>query len=1094
MARIARWFLDIVLDDQTLRWWSGNGTITYASNTYSGLGTRWIPPDDIERSDSMKAETIELEFDSSRQSDNTDHIGVLLDSRWRRRQVRLRRLAWDAGDTPDEGDVLEDERGRIRNLSDSLKMGGPARITMEIESGALAYLERRMATRSPASQKAVFADDLGFDMIARLEGVTLPWLVNFKKTKPRSVSLQDEYRPVPRQLALGRFVTPGSFVAAFTNQANRAWWQTVYALADHRITSLDRVWINGEAVRSTPLVHGQRTLLRIPNDKNENRCWITYYDGRADQTADSYLQGVEPTWTANHRLRGVAYVIVEHRWDSDLPESFDYRFSGQGARLYDRRQDTTRGGSGSQRWDDPETWQYSTNAMVAADHYRSGIRIVSGSGAMWFGVGESVDAVPYAEFASLANHCDDLIDLKEGGTQRRYEVNGILSAAESHDKNLQRIADQMAARAIDQGGRISIRPPITRSPVITLTDGDLARGTESRVDPGGGIDGMVNTIEGRFINPANDYKRDDYPRVQIDDYVDEDGGEIEDTVDLDLENSGERAQRIAKLKIEDSRCIFQQEETYLSKARVIRPGDWFVRQSVIRGFSTGKMFIAMKVRRFLNGSVRIKAKEVYPDQLVWDENIAADLSEPPGVPDQELDPLAVPVVTAAPVAIVAGDATLPAVRLTHAGYAGFVGDEIIVELGFSNGLSGGSLGITGQSQFAKIPGNQETVDAFVGLPPSTAFAIRFRARRGERHSAWSAFEEFYSTSIYRVGDISTVGGRSAEDVLNGIDSNAENLIRESLLWATWRSSQEALLWIGGETVGSIALQALEANENSVLNFTLIGARNETDTAFIFNSDTVRIPAGDGPGSSAISLQALRTQHDQSRSDISFLLESVDGASAQATLALDVNNYVIGFKVINEGVPETSGFYILADNFAVVSPGNGLTTPFIPFSVSGGTVYMNNVVIDTLAAGSVTVENLQDNSTAEVLVADSASSQSVPTNATWVSVISAAYTAVRNRIMIDWEVLISRNGGDRCRIEVRIYRGANLEYEYFNSSFFPNHNSDPVTVSNKCIIEDIPSGSQTYSMQVRIYDANGGISGFSKTGARFIFTELKQAAA
>lgn len=160
MARISRWFLEIFLDGgETLRWWSGTGALSFEGEPWTGLGQRWIVPEEIERSDSMKGETIDLEFDSSRQSDNTDAIGILLDRRWRRRQCRLRRIAWDVGDGPEDGDILEDERGRIRNLSDTLRMGQPARITLEMESGALAYLERRMATRSPAGQKAVFPEE-----------------------------------------------------------------------------------------------------------------------------------------------------------------------------------------------------------------------------------------------------------------------------------------------------------------------------------------------------------------------------------------------------------------------------------------------------------------------------------------------------------------------------------------------------------------------------------------------------------------------------------------------------------------------------------------------------------------------------------------------------------------------------------------------------------------------------------------------------------------------------------------------------------------------------------------------------------------------
>lgn len=1003
MPRIARWFLDIVLDNETLRWWSGHGSIAFEGQTYTGLGTRWKTPESLKRSASLKSEKVELEFDSARQTVNGDPIGHLLDQKWRRRQVRLRRLVWNVGETPDAATVLADERGRIRNLSDELQAGKPPKLTMEIESGALAYLERRAEFRTSAGQKRVFPADKGFDLIAKLEGKTLRWRTKETKAGNVQIQLQEKYEPVARQLCLGRFVTSGSFVAAFVNDQiydQDRHLQRVYALADHRIAGIDKVWINGDLVHDAPLVHGVRTLVRLPGDKNEDRCWVTFYDGRPDQVADPYLVENEPSWTADHRLRGVAYMIVEHWWDSDLPGNFSYRFGGQGALLYDRRKDDTAGGTGSQRWDDPSTWAYSTNAMVAADHYRSGMRVVSGSSALWFGVGEAPDAVPYSEFAAIADHCDEDVALKNGGTQKRYEVNGVLSSDASHNKILQKFADQMAAQPIDQGGRIAFRLPIVRTPVVTLTDGDLARGSKSKIDPGGRIDDMINTMDVQFINPANDYKKDDAPRAQVAAYVDDDNGEIADSRDLDLENSSERGQRIGYLSIEDSRRILQQEETYTGAAKDVQPGDWFNRASDLRGFPAGKMFIADKVDRFIDGSVEIQATEVFPDQLVWLAETATDQPDVPDVPPTGAGLLPVPSLTVEPVAILAGDATLPAVRITHANYQNFVGDEIVCELGFSNGQNGATLGINGQSQFARIPGDRETVDAFVGLPPSTAWAIRFRAKEGERSSEWSDFQEFYSTSIYRVGDVSTVGGRTAEEVINGIDSNAASIARETLLRATWSAANQALLWIGGETIGSVAQQALEANSDSALSLTLLGARNGTDTAFILDSAGVVVPASGEPGSSAVSLQAFRTQHDQNIADITWLLESVDGASAQATLALDVNGYVIGFKIDNSGTPQTSSFIIIADNFAIASPGNGLGGPFYPFSVVDGIVFMDEVWVRRIKADSIETEALKDNSITERMIVSDGSSRTLNTSAAYGEIESFVYDKASATSAID----------------------------------------------------------------------------------------------
>lgn len=750
-SRIVRWFLEISLDAETLRWWSGHGSVVFDGETWTGLGQRWRAPKSLKRTAGLKSEKFDLEFDSSRQTNNADPIGHLLDQKWRRRQMRLRRIAWAAGAGPDVGDVLADERGRIRNLSDELQAGKPATLSMEIESGMLAYLERRMETRSPAGQKRVFPGDLGFDLIAKLEGKTIPWRTKETKAGKVEIGFQDGYDPVPRKLPLGRFVDDGSFVADFTNGQQKKYWQRVRAIADCRINKLDKIWVNGELVRDAPLVHGVRTLLRIKNDKGEDRCWATFYDGRPDQVADAYLVAAEPLWTVNHRLQGVAYVIMEHLWDDDISQSFDYRFGGEGALLYDRRLDSTAGGAGTQRWDDPGTWVYSANAKVAADHYRSGIRIMAGSSAMWFGVGEASDAVPYAEFAMLADHCDDNVDLKAGGTQKRYEVNGLLAADQSHEKNLQRLADQMAARVIDQGGRIAFRPPLVRTPVVTITDNDLVRGSKSRIDPGGRIDDMVNKIEGRFVNPAADWKRDDFPAVTVEAYVDDDNGEIADSLDLELETSSERAQRIAKLKIEDSRRILEQEESYKPEvARLLAPGEWFLRQSDLRGFPDGKMFIMEEADRQIDGSADVKASEVFPDELVWVKETATDLVDPPGVPDVDRPDITPPDIIVTPGDVTDGDGTVsfPGVGVFINYDANALGVRTEIEIWRDDG--------TGEPDLAYPPitrsiGVGQTLLQVAGeIMPGVDYVLRARAVIEGIYGSWSAWHAFTASSDFIV--------------------------------------------------------------------------------------------------------------------------------------------------------------------------------------------------------------------------------------------------------------------------------------------------------------------------------------------------------
>ena len=91
MTQIVRWFLDIILDNETLRWSSHGQPLALGGQAYTGLGTRWKTPESLKRTASLKSEKLELEFDAARQTVNADPIGHLLDQKWRRRQIRLRR-------------------------------------------------------------------------------------------------------------------------------------------------------------------------------------------------------------------------------------------------------------------------------------------------------------------------------------------------------------------------------------------------------------------------------------------------------------------------------------------------------------------------------------------------------------------------------------------------------------------------------------------------------------------------------------------------------------------------------------------------------------------------------------------------------------------------------------------------------------------------------------------------------------------------------------------------------------------------------------------------------------------------------------------
>jgi hypothetical protein len=117
--------------------------------------------------------------------------------------------------------------------------------------------------------------------------------------------------------------------------------------------------------------------------------------------------------------------------------------------------------------------------------------------------------------------------------------------------------------------------------------------------------------------------------------------------------------------------------------------------------------------------------------------------------------------------------------------------------------------------------------------------------------------------------------------------------------------------------------------------------------------------------------------------------SIDGLEAKYTVKVDVNGYVAGYGLAvnaNTGTP-TSEFIVLADRFAVVTPGQVKKVPFVIGNVNGlsvvgingalivdGTISANSIAANSItaakiAAGAITADKISANAiTADKIVA------------------------------------------------------------------------------------------------------------------------------
>ncbi|MCO5735920.1 phage tail fiber protein [Stenotrophomonas maltophilia] len=217
--------------------------------------------------------------------------------------------------------------------------------------------------------------------------------------------------------------------------------------------------------------------------------------------------------------------------------------------------------------------------------------------------------------------------------------------------------------------------------------------------------------------------------------------------------------------------------------------------------------------------------------------------------------------------------------------------------------------------------------------------------------------------------------------INDIDLNARGVAGNSLDLDKLHAVLGAFDGLAGVPVGtfieSLQEQIVDGRNALAETMHLLGAKTDDGKAWILNRDTVQTAPGvslgeefdamqasidgvnaavqrestvraDAVSAVASSVETLQTRVGENSAAIQESKKTTDGLSAQYMLKTDVNGYVAGFGLWNQGT--SSQFYVLADKFAVVSPGY---PGVVPFAVDANGVYMNNAYIRNLSVDKIT---------------------------------------------------------------------------------------------------------------------------------------------
>jgi hypothetical protein len=280
------------------------------------------------------------------------------------------------------------------------------------------------------------------------------------------------------------------------------------------ITAIDEVYVDDKLVTfDGALTDG--TLRGVSSsDTNyykggESLISIQGFFGLDNQSASSLLDETT-NWTSDHKLSGLAYVALRLKWNQDsfsgLPE---VRVTVRGKKIYDPRLDTTKGGSGSHRQDDPTTWAYSANSSLVLLDYLRNSR---------YGKGLPNDAFEtnYETFKTSANTCDTQVTPYSGATSdiNLFETNAVLDTEKKLIENVRELLIPMRAIFNYTQGKYKIIIEGSGASQLLLTKDNVV--SEVKIQ-GESKSEKFNRVIGTYTNPEKDYQSDTVSYPPFDD-------------------------------------------------------------------------------------------------------------------------------------------------------------------------------------------------------------------------------------------------------------------------------------------------------------------------------------------------------------------------------------------------------------------------------------------------------------------------------------------------------------------------------------------------------------------------------------------------
>lgn len=398
-----------------------------------------------------------------------------------------------------------------------------------------------------------------------------------QQTQSRAVQLETTYGTnLHRQVVLGTVGVAGHHIYRNAATKGNRWVRDVFVVSNFRIQGIERVRKDGKWITlSPPNANGYR-------ETDTFRVSMRIYLGTLTQVADDALISTSNPpgrWTANHRGIGQAYVHVSNPLHPEQhPQPWQAFFEVIGPKLYDWRKDSTVGGVGGDRFNDPATWTGRHDHPVLQMYLLE--RGVYQNGELIVGKGVSASRLPLDMWSLAANICDELVAGKP-----RYSSNLIAVAGPgaTHKSNMDPLLHACAGSWLsDATGEYPI-VGANQAVVSTITDADLMPDDSFRWSKNRSRSELINTIAGQYTSVENFYDTGDLAIRNLPAALVEDGERLATSIMYDAVTDTAQADRLTDIQLRANRYQANADICVHPKFLQVKPGQWIRWNSATRG-------------------------------------------------------------------------------------------------------------------------------------------------------------------------------------------------------------------------------------------------------------------------------------------------------------------------------------------------------------------------------------------------------------------------------------------------------------------------------------------------------------------------------